>query len=71
MEPPPLVNMAGRPREKRKRDKDEALKRQTGWVAPRKGRVMTCSTCGLIGHNSRGCGKVIFLFKLVVNCFRM
>ncbi|XP_060179076.1 uncharacterized protein LOC132609216 isoform X2 [Lycium barbarum] len=58
MEPPPLVNMAGRPREKRKRDKDEALKRQTGWVALRKGRVITCSTCGLIGHNARGCGKL-------------
>ncbi|XP_060210677.1 uncharacterized protein LOC132637635 [Lycium barbarum] len=56
MEPPPFVKLVGRPREKRKRDKD-ALKRQTEWVAPRRGRVMSCSTCGVVGHNARGCEK--------------
>ncbi|KAH0776624.1 hypothetical protein KY290_008035 [Solanum tuberosum] len=41
----------------RKRDKDEALKRQTEWVVPRRGRKMTCSNCGIPGHNARGCHK--------------
>lgn len=34
MEPLELVNLAGRPRMNRKRHRDEALKRQTEWVAP-------------------------------------
>ncbi|WMV42346.1 hypothetical protein MTR67_035731 [Solanum verrucosum] len=50
-------NLPGRPRMNRKRDKDEALKRQTEWVAPRRGRKMTCSNCGIPGHNARGCHK--------------
>ncbi|KAG5581376.1 hypothetical protein H5410_052003 [Solanum commersonii] len=57
MEPPELVNLVGRPRMNRKREKDEALKRQTEWVAPRRGRKMTCSNCGIPGHNARGCHK--------------
>ncbi|WMV46763.1 hypothetical protein MTR67_040148 [Solanum verrucosum] len=57
MEPSELVNLAGRPRVNRKRDKDEALKRQTEWVAPRRGRKITCSNCGILGHNARGCHK--------------
>ncbi|XP_015081263.1 uncharacterized protein LOC107024828 [Solanum pennellii] len=57
MEPLELVNLAGRPRMNRKRDKDEALKRQTEWVAPRRGRKMTCSCCGIPGHNARGFHK--------------
>ncbi|MCD7446617.1 hypothetical protein HAX54_012102 [Datura stramonium] len=44
MEPPPLVKLVGRPSMKGKRDKGEALKRQSKWVALRRGRVMTCST---------------------------
>ncbi|MCE3051949.1 Dolichol phosphate-mannose biosynthesis regulatory protein [Datura stramonium] len=52
MEPPPFVKLVGRPTVKRKRDKDEALKRQSEWVASRKGRVMSCSICGVPGHNA-------------------
>ncbi|KAF3669538.1 hypothetical protein FXO38_07529 [Capsicum annuum] len=57
IKPPLLVTQAGRPATTRKRDKDEALKRQTEWDATRRGRVMTCSTYGLPGHNARGCQK--------------
>ncbi|PHU04632.1 ABC transporter C family member 5 [Capsicum chinense] len=57
MEPAPLVTLAGRPATIRKRDKDEALKRQTEWAVTRRGRVITCSTYGLPGHNARGCQK--------------
>ncbi|KAG5571881.1 hypothetical protein H5410_061647 [Solanum commersonii] len=57
MEPPELVNLVGRPRMNRKSDKDEALKRQTGWVASRRGEKMTCSNCEILGHNTRGCHK--------------
>ncbi|KAG5590703.1 hypothetical protein H5410_041217 [Solanum commersonii] len=57
IEPPELVNLAGKPRMNRKRDKDEALKRQTEWVAPRRRRKITCSNCGILGHNARGCHK--------------
>ncbi|XP_060190213.1 uncharacterized protein LOC132619282 isoform X2 [Lycium barbarum] len=58
MEPPALVKLASRPRIKRDRGKDEALKRQGEWKLSRKGRVMTCSNCGEPNHNVRGCGKV-------------
>ncbi|XP_059291357.1 uncharacterized protein LOC132044837 [Lycium ferocissimum] len=58
MEPPALVKLAGRPRIKRDRGKDEALKRQGEWKLSRKGRVMTCSNCGEPNHNVRGCGKL-------------
>ncbi|KAG5587335.1 hypothetical protein H5410_047769 [Solanum commersonii] len=53
MEPPELVNLAGKPRMNRKRDKYEVLKRQTKWVAPRRGRKMTYLNCGIPGHNAR------------------
>ncbi|KAG5584559.1 hypothetical protein H5410_044993 [Solanum commersonii] len=36
IEPPELVNLVDRPRMNKKRDKDEALKRQNVWVAPRR-----------------------------------
>ncbi|WMV47379.1 hypothetical protein MTR67_040764 [Solanum verrucosum] len=57
MEPPELVNLVGKPRMNKKRDKYEALKRQTEWVAPRRGRKMTYLNCGIPGHNARGCHK--------------
>ncbi|XP_019252809.1 PREDICTED: uncharacterized protein LOC109231615 [Nicotiana attenuata] len=57
MDPPLLVNMAGRPKVKRTREKNETINRQGEWSQSRKGRVMTCSTCGKPGHNARGCQK--------------
>ncbi|KAG5620812.1 hypothetical protein H5410_006030 [Solanum commersonii] len=42
MEPLDLVKMVGRPKTKRVRKKDEAIKRQGEWASSRKGRVMTC-----------------------------
>ena len=64
MEPLELVNLAGRPRMNRKRHRDEALKRQTEWVAPWRGRKMTCSCCGIPGHNARGFHKVNISFSM-------
>ncbi|WMV30559.1 hypothetical protein MTR67_023944 [Solanum verrucosum] len=40
-----------------KRNKDEALKRQIEWVAPRRGK-MICSSCGIPRRNARGCHKM-------------
>ncbi|KAH0649281.1 hypothetical protein KY285_034529 [Solanum tuberosum] len=57
MEPPEFVKLAGRPRTKRVRQKDEALKRQGEWAVSRKVRVMTCSNCGEPNHNVRGSAK--------------
>ncbi|KAG5581046.1 hypothetical protein H5410_051673 [Solanum commersonii] len=55
MEPPEFVKLVSRPRTKRVREKDEALKRQGEWAVSRKGRVMSCSNCGEPNHNVRGC----------------
>ncbi|XP_019242091.1 PREDICTED: uncharacterized protein LOC109222155, partial [Nicotiana attenuata] len=57
MAPPPLVEMSGRPKVKRTREKNEELNRQGQWSQSRKGRVMTCNNCGEPGHNARGCAK--------------
>lgn len=57
MEQPELVNMARRPKIKRTRQNDEATKSQGEWVASRKGRVMTCTNCGELNHNAKGCEK--------------
>ncbi|XP_019251327.1 PREDICTED: uncharacterized protein LOC109230264 [Nicotiana attenuata] len=54
MEPSLLVNMAGRPKVNRTREKNETINRQGEWSQSRKGRVMTCSTCGKPGHNAKG-----------------
>ncbi|KAK4367522.1 hypothetical protein RND71_011314 [Anisodus tanguticus] len=35
-----------------------SVNRQGVWSESRKGRVMTCSTCGEPDHNARGCQKV-------------
>ena len=64
IEPPKLVKLAGRPRIKRVREKNECVNRQGVWSESRKGRVMTCSTCGEPGHNARGCQKVRYLTLL-------
>ncbi|XP_019237885.1 PREDICTED: uncharacterized protein LOC109218021 [Nicotiana attenuata] len=58
MEPPELVKRAGRPKVKRDRQKDEAIKRQGECSQSRKGRIMTCGNCGEANHNARGCKKV-------------
>ncbi|MCD7458108.1 Dolichol phosphate-mannose biosynthesis regulatory protein [Datura stramonium] len=57
MEPPLLINLAIIPTVKRKRDKHEALKRQSEWIASRRGRTLTCLISGVSGHNARGCQK--------------
>ncbi|XP_075077294.1 uncharacterized protein LOC142164029 [Nicotiana tabacum] len=43
MEPPQIMKLAGRPKVKKTREKDEAIKRQREWSMLRKGRVMNCS----------------------------
>ncbi|XP_019242557.1 PREDICTED: uncharacterized protein LOC109222689, partial [Nicotiana attenuata] len=55
MEPPEVHKMVGRPKVKRKREKDEAGKREGVWSASRKGLIMTCGFCGTTGHNRRKC----------------
>nr|XP_016507764.1 PREDICTED: uncharacterized protein LOC107825424 [Nicotiana tabacum] len=57
MEPPELVKMA-RPKIKRTRQKDEAIKRQGECANSRKWRVMTCTNYGEANHNARGCEKL-------------
>ncbi|XP_075107048.1 uncharacterized protein LOC142180030 [Nicotiana tabacum] len=57
MEPPQIVKLTGRPKVKRTRQKDEAIKRQSEWSMSRKGRVMNCNNCGEPNHNSRWCKK--------------
>ncbi|XP_070054682.1 uncharacterized protein [Nicotiana tomentosiformis] len=57
MEPPELVKLAGWPKVKRDRQKDEAVKRQGVWSQSRKGRVMTCDKCGQPNHNARTCAQ--------------
>ncbi|XP_009775360.2 uncharacterized protein [Nicotiana sylvestris] len=57
MEPPELVKLAGRPKVKRDRQKDEAIKRQGLWSQSKKGRVVTCSKYGETTHNARTCGQ--------------
>ncbi|XP_060211541.1 uncharacterized protein LOC132638791 [Lycium barbarum] len=58
MEPPELVKRPGRPKIKRVREKDEAIKRQGEWASSRKGRIMTCNNCREPSHNVKGCKKV-------------
>ncbi|XP_019231422.1 PREDICTED: uncharacterized protein LOC109212250 [Nicotiana attenuata] len=57
MEPPELVKLAGRPKVKRDKQKDEAVKRQGVWSQSRKCRVMTCGKCGQPNHNARTCDQ--------------
>ncbi|KAK6797563.1 hypothetical protein RDI58_005265 [Solanum bulbocastanum] len=53
MEPPEIYKMVGRPKLKRKREKDEARKREGAWSSSRKGLLMTCGYCCNRGHNIR------------------
>lgn len=50
--------MVGRPKLKRKREKDEARKREGLWSASRKGLKMTCRHCTATGHNQIRCPMV-------------
>nr|XP_009761145.1 PREDICTED: uncharacterized protein LOC104213347 [Nicotiana sylvestris] len=51
MEPLDFVKMAGKPKVKRDREKNEAIKRQGGWSLSRKGRVITCAR--RVGQSSK------------------
>ncbi|WMV29821.1 hypothetical protein MTR67_023206 [Solanum verrucosum] len=55
MEPPEIHKLVGRPKLKRKRENDEARKREGVWSASRKGLKMTCGHCSATGHNQRRC----------------
>lgn len=55
MDSPDLVKTARRPKIKRDREKDTAIKRAGEWSHSRKGTRMTCSKCGSQAHNARSC----------------
>ncbi|XP_059298240.1 uncharacterized protein LOC132050924 [Lycium ferocissimum] len=55
MAPPDIVKTIGRPKVKRIREKDAAIKRVGEWAHSRKGTRMTCSKCGSYSHNARKC----------------
>ncbi|OIT05021.1 hypothetical protein A4A49_51730 [Nicotiana attenuata] len=57
MEPPEVVKLIGRPEAKRNKEPNEARKRKGEWSASRKGLPVTCSKCGELNHNARGCYK--------------
>lgn len=65
MEPPEIHKLVGRPKLKRKREKDEARKREGVWSASRKGLKMTCGHCSATGHNQRRCPMVCNFLYLV------
>ncbi|KAH1129621.1 hypothetical protein J1N35_000999 [Gossypium stocksii] len=46
--------MPRRPKKKRRMAKDEPKKLNPGYLS-RKGLLMTCTQCGLHGHNNRSC----------------
>ena len=54
IEPPEIRKKAGRPKTKRRRDKDEPSKPKSGKLS-RKGKIMTCSLCKAPGHNKQSC----------------
>ncbi|KAH0672100.1 hypothetical protein KY284_023187 [Solanum tuberosum] len=55
MDPPDLVKTVGRPKFKRDREKNAAIKRAGVWSHSRKGTKITCSKCGSQAHNARSC----------------
>ncbi|KAH0732761.1 hypothetical protein KY289_003949 [Solanum tuberosum] len=58
MEPPEIHKLVGRPKLKRKREKDEARKREGVWSVSRKGLKITCGHCSATGHNQRRCSML-------------
>ena len=55
--PPKYTPHAGRPKTKRKRVIDEHTK---PYKVSRKGQLIMCNTCGIVGHNSRTCKRPPF-----------
>ncbi|KAH7842572.1 hypothetical protein Vadar_006813 [Vaccinium darrowii] len=51
--PPDVKKRSSRPKKVRRREPDEVVTGQT--TLTKKGVKMTCSGCGKIGHNKRGC----------------
>ncbi|XP_057770659.1 uncharacterized protein LOC130990443 [Salvia miltiorrhiza] len=54
VEPPQVRVMPGRPKNKRRRDRDENDPKNPSRLN-RAGTVMTCQNCLQVGHNARGC----------------
>ena len=50
IEPPEITNMPGRPPKARRKEAGET---QKSGKLPRTGLAMTCSLCGVRGHNKR------------------
>lgn len=66
---PPLVSkMPGRPKKKRKRAADELQKKNPNKLT-KHGVKMTCSKCGSLGHNKRGCTSLMVIFFFFANLF--
>ncbi|XVE68068.1 hypothetical protein DITRI_Ditri09bG0039400 [Diplodiscus trichospermus] len=57
MLPPSARKMPGRPKKNRRKAKDEPKKSSTVEQLSRIGRIMTCSICGIEGHNKLGCSQ--------------
>lgn len=57
--PPVARRLPGRPTKNRKKDNDEPIKVKKGVAAKvtKEGKTTTCSRCGELGHNRRGCPK--------------
>ncbi|KAM3382252.1 hypothetical protein P3S68_007825 [Capsicum galapagoense] len=55
MDSPNLVKTVRRPKFKRTREKNAAIKRTGEWAHTRKGTKMTCSKCGSVTHNAKAC----------------
>ncbi|XP_056174657.1 uncharacterized protein LOC115667281 isoform X2 [Syzygium oleosum] len=51
-QPPPMKKMPGRPKRSRRKQPIELVK---GDRMTKEGKRMTCSTCNVVGHNSKGC----------------
>ena len=65
MKPPEVHKFVGGPKLKRKREKDEARKREGVWSTSRKGLKLTCRHCRATGHNQRRCPMVCNFLYLV------
>lgn len=57
--PPPMKTILGRPKRNRRKSNDEPKKSKKGKAMKmsRSGKPVTCSSCGVQGHNKRGCPR--------------